>query len=851
VIFAEAAGHLAVQASTLRVDASHNLAGYVLMEAGKDLPEGPSRGELLVHSSELSSSHGAGGGAILLQSDGGLSVVNSSLKAITDRFPVVAGYPSVEGSSPVFYGGQITLFNQSVTKPLLVSSSSLVAHHHTAGGPLSSPFLGITPEDDEFGTFGTASGWTKGIHSVLSGGFLQLYSKAGLRVEAGSRLDVSSVDPFSGKPDTISGTIAILNSGSGAIEIEESRLDGHNGSAQRTNAFGTKAGAVYIYGEGDIRARDVKVDLGTAIPKANDNNLAVPFLDISSGGKLAIAGHNILVSEAGIHEGISLRDSLVPPESKDRIRNEILARVFTDDLTYPENISFDLPYSSVDNFFIDFNNYIDRYRVIFEKAYAGSATAQSAWPLPLSSPPSSSLIPQDVSRQPSALVKSVALAAENQPDAAQQLVEAQQQALADAVASFGLSQGAGRVRSVAELQQRLLRVQQLSPGNRVSAKAVQGPTLALPAYRPAIVQLALSELTGDQVQIKGILLLAEGQPLSFHQTLPAERVKRAIRGFQTQLSRQESIDPVTGPGAELSNWLLRPLADALRNSGANALLLAVDRGLQGIPYGALPFGDQPLAERFALSVSPSLGLLDLDAERGSVDGLLLAAGASRFQQSLDPLPMVPRELAALANEQSATLLMDEQFTVDAFRRLALQDRFRQLHIATHAEFKPGQDDAAKLYTPRDSIGLTTLRNVLRSRPQDRSMDLISLSACHTALGDEQSELGFVGMALLAGTRSAIGTLWEVDDSASAAFFVQYYRYLRGGLGKDQALQATARAFRNGTVRLEGERLIGPSVSQGGDAMLLRVDSPEERRRLSDGLRHPHFWAGMVLTGSPW
>ena len=317
------------------------------------------------------------------------------------------------------------------------------------------------------------------------------------------------------------------------------------------------------------------------------------------------------------------------------------------------------------------------------------------------------------------------------------------------------------------------------------------------------------------------------------------------------MSRREAIDPATGPGAELARWLIGPLADALNQSGANALLLAVDRGLQGIPYGGLPFGDQPLAERFALSVSPSLGLLDLNAERGSGEGLLLAAGASRFQQSLDPLPMVPKELEALADEHSATLLLDEQFTVEALRRLALQDRFQQLHIATHAEFRPGQDDSAKLYTLRDSMNLTTLRSLLRSRAQDRPMDLITLSACHTAMGDEQSELGFVGMALLAGTRSAIGTLWEVDDAATAAFFIQYYRYLRSGMGKDQALQATARAFRTGSVRLAGDGLIGPSVKDGGEATLLRVDSPEERQRLSDGLRHPHFWAGMVLTGSPW
>ncbi|MFN9645455.1 MAG: CHAT domain-containing protein [Cyanobacteriota bacterium] len=845
VILAEATGHLSINASTLRADASHTLSGYMLMEAGKDLPGAVSLGELRVQSSELSAGHGAGDGRILLQSDDGLAVVNSRLKAITDRSPAVDAFRSGNDWSPAFRGGQITLYNQSTSKGLLVSSSTLVAHHHTSAGPLSSPFLGGAPQNNpfgtiEFGTFGKEPGWTPGVNPFTSGGYVQLYSKGGIRIEANSRLDVSSFDPLTGQLDAIGGTIPMLNLGPSTIEIEDSRLDGRTGSGHQIGLLALQGGAVIINGGGDIRMRDVNIDLTTSDPGIE--SVTKPFLGISTSGKLTIAGDSAQVLPEGSDYDVSLWDSYISANAEQKAQPELLTNIFTEKVKYNGNILFQKDRSG-ESIVRDFQEkYVDVYRFIFEKAFVGLAAARTAWPLPLSSPPPGDLIPREMSRPPTSLIQAAAQAADNQSVAAQQLAEGQQQALADAVASFGLSQTSGRVRSVAELQQRLNRARQLSSSRPVSIQ---------PSYRPAIVQLTLAELPGDQVQLKAILLLAEGQPLSFSQVLPAERVKGAIRGFQSQMSRQEPFDPVTGPGALLSGWLLRPLADALRDSGANALVLAVDRGLQGIPYGALPFGDQPLAERFALSVSPSLGLLDLDAERGPVDGQLLAAGASRFQQSLDPLPMVPRELAALAREQSATLLLDEQFTVDALRQLAWQNRFRQLHIATHAEFQPGHDDMAKLYTLRDSISLTTLRNMLRSRSRDQPMDLITLSACHTALGDEQSELGFVGMALLAGSRSAIGTLWEVGDAAAAAFFIQYYRYLRGGLGKDQALQATARAFRKGSVRLEGDGLIGPSVSKEGDAMLLRVDSPEDRRRLSEGLRHPHFWAGMVLTGSPW
>jgi CHAT domain-containing protein len=851
LILAEAAGNLSVNASTLRADASHALAGVVSMEAGKDAQGAASRGELRIRDSQLSASYGAGSGTILLQANDGLAVVKSNLMAITDRRPVVPGFPSGDSAQPTFFGGQITLYNQSDVKPLQVSSSAITATQTTEAGPLNSPFLGSSVDQDNFGSFGTRMAWKLGLDPTLTGGFLQLYSNGGLRVDADSRLDVSSLDPLSGQLDTMAGSIALLNSGPAAIEIKDSRLEGRNGMAPDSSGDSLKAGAVYLYGDGDIRLHNVLVDLSAVFSRESDHPLADALLEINAGGRLRIEGRSVLISRAKNAAAIYLHDKLVSFDLSDEQTNLVLSRMFSGGSRFFGDVYIDPEKRPVLSVLRAFRDFIEYNRINNESIYSGSVPGSLSLPQPLSSPPPGVLPPQVLARQPMNRVEAQAMANEAQPDAALQLLEGQQQSLADTVASLGLPPGSGRLRSVPELQARLLRIQQSTSGSPGAAKAASTPSLPLTPYRPAIIQWGLSELPGDQVQISSILLLANGPPLSFTQTLPAARVKRAIRGFQLQLSRQEAIDPATGPGQELARWLLQPLADPLRASGANALVLAVDRGLQAIPYGALPFGDQPLAQRYALSVTPSLGLLDLEEERGPADGVLLAAGASRFQQALEPLPMVPRELAALAGEQEATLLLDEAFTLDALESQARQERFRRLHIATHADFQPGKDEVAKLYTPRDSISLTALRRSLQSRSPKRPMDLISLSACHTALGDEQSELGFVGTALQAGARSAVGTLWEVDDSATAAFFIQFYRYLRSGLEKDRALQATARAFWNGSVRLEGDGLIGPRVTAGGDALLLHVESLEERRRLSAGLRHPHYWAGMVLTGSPW
>ena len=165
-------------------------------------------------------------------------------------------------------------------------------------------------------------------------------------------------------------------------------------------------------------------------------------------------------------------------------------------------------------------------------------------------------------------------------------------------------------------------------------------------------------------------------------------------------------------------------------------------------------------------------------------GDLLALGASRFD-GLAPLPLVPEELRAVSIGQKSEILLDQAFTSSSLLISAAEPRFRRVHVATHAEFLPGGPSQSRIYTGTGVIALKEFAN-LRSRRADASLDLISLSACRTAIGDPDSELGFAGLALQAGARSAIGSLWYVDDVATSAFFVQTYRYLEAGVPKAEA-----------------------------------------------------------------
>jgi CHAT domain-containing protein len=76
-----------------------------------------------------------------------------------------------------------------------------------------------------------------------------------------------------------------------------------------------------------------------------------------------------------------------------------------------------------------------------------------------------------------------------------------------------------------------------------------------------------------------------------------------------------------------------------------------------------------------------------------------------------------------------------------------------------------------------------------SQYRDQSVELLTLSACQTAAGDDRAALGLAGVAVKAGARSAVATLWFINDQASSQLVTEFYRQLQNPeISKAQALQ---------------------------------------------------------------
>jgi CHAT domain-containing protein len=116
-----------------------------------------------------------------------------------------------------------------------------------------------------------------------------------------------------------------------------------------------------------------------------------------------------------------------------------------------------------------------------------------------------------------------------------------------------------------------------------------------------------------------------------------------------------------------------------------------------------------------------------------------------------------------------------------------------------------------------------------------------LSACKTAVGDESAELGFAGLALGTGVKSALASLWNVSDEGTLGLMSEFYRQLEKHQMKAQALRKTQLAMLTKQLRLENGRII---LSDGSTVPL----PPELSNQEDLDLSHPYFWSAFTLIG---
>jgi CHAT domain-containing protein len=243
---------------------------------------------------------------------------------------------------------------------------------------------------------------------------------------------------------------------------------------------------------------------------------------------------------------------------------------------------------------------------------------------------------------------------------------------------------------------------------------------------------------------------------------------------------------------QLYDWVVRPIEGALASAGVDTLVFVPDQPLRSVPLAALHDGRDFLIARFAVATAPSLTLVEprpLHLRTSQV----LASGLTEPVQGFPALPYVGMELDELGAQSAGEVLRDRTFTTANLERELREKAFSIVHLASHAQFD-SDSRRSFLLTYDGRMTIDRLENSMKqSRFRDEPVELLFLSACQTAAGDERAALGLAGVAVKAGARSALATLWHINDQASSLLVAEFYRQLREpGITKAEALRRAQR-----------------------------------------------------------
>jgi CHAT domain-containing protein len=308
--------------------------------------------------------------------------------------------------------------------------------------------------------------------------------------------------------------------------------------------------------------------------------------------------------------------------------------------------------------------------------------------------------------------------------------------------------------------------------------------------------------------------------------------EQPLTAYSSPISRQqvetvsenmlESLNPLFADSERLRlsqqmyEWLIRPAETALKQSDIKTLVFVLDGSLRNLPLAALFDGKQYLVEQYSIAITPGLQLLEPRSLTSKQRLEVLIGGITEARQGFVALPGVAQESDQIASELTANVLLNQKFTYRNLQHQAQETAFPLVHLATHGQFSSESSDTF-LLTWDDRLTIEELRELLRSRAESNAapIELLVLSACQTAEGDQRATLGLAGLAVRSGARSTLATLWSVNDESTAKLMVQFYQALtQPGLNKSQALrQAQLALLKNSQYA------------------------------------HPYYWAPFILVGN--
>jgi CHAT domain-containing protein len=287
-----------------------------------------------------------------------------------------------------------------------------------------------------------------------------------------------------------------------------------------------------------------------------------------------------------------------------------------------------------------------------------------------------------------------------------------------------------------------------------------------------------------------------------------EVLKAAI--LQARISGRPD-DP---PPKALENLYTKLIAPVKKHLTTPVIGIIPHSVLHYLPFAALTDGQRYFSDEYTLFSLPSASVLKFLQSKPKASDNSVLAMANGQAAGLPPSHYVEQEVKALARFYKTHLLIGKEATESALKKRA--ENCSILHLAAHGELNTTSPLFSRIMLSPDQENNGALEVYEIYELDLRQTDLVVLSACETLLGKRSQGDDIVGLArafMYAGTPSVIASLWQVNDYATKDFMIAFYRQLKRGKSKAEAL---------------------------------RIAQIKTRAKYP----HPYYWAGFVLTGDP-
>ncbi len=324
-----------------------------------------------------------------------------------------------------------------------------------------------------------------------------------------------------------------------------------------------------------------------------------------------------------------------------------------------------------------------------------------------------------------------------------------------------------------------------------------------------------------------------------------QNLREIVNDFRAKITNPRGSKSYLIPAKKLYDLLIAPIEPSLKANNIKTIIFSLDGGLRTLPIAALHDGKQFLIEKYGVAIIPSFSLTDSRYVPISKTQML-AVGISKSVGGQNPLPLAELEVETLINKLwTGKQILNEKSTFGNFKVANYQQKFGIIHLATHGEFRPGKINNSYIQFWDTKFRLDQMAKLSselkwNNRP---TVEMLVLSACRTALGNQQTELGFAGLAVQAGVKTALGSLWYVSDEGAMALMTKFYEQLRVTGFRAEALRKAQIALLKGQVRFEKGKL---RISER-----LNIPLPSNANSATNNidLSHPYFWSGFIIIGN--